>query len=258
MKTTSILSSILLLATVPAIAGDAKSSFTESLESGSTDGGWSVRSAAYVWGTALDGEMVVRGNTVPVDIGFDDILSEIDFAFTGAVEARKGKWGFMADLFYAKLSADAGNAIAQFSTEIEQFQGHFIASYRWLETPKRVFDTYAGVRVNWIETDVEIDRPILPDISTSGSDTWVDPIIGVRFQQELTEKFYFRALGDVGGFGIESDFTWQAMAGIGYHVNQNSSVLLGYRAIGIDYSNDNDLTYDVTSHGILLGYEMKF
>jgi opacity protein-like surface antigen len=56
---------------------------------------------------------------------------------------------------------------------------------------------------------------------------------------------------------MASDFTWQAMASIGYHINDSSSVALGYRAIGTDYTN-NDITYDVTSHGLLLGYEMKF
>lgn len=257
MKTTSILSSLLLLATIPAMAGSAISPYTESPIIGSTDDGWSVRSAAYIWATDLDGEMVVKGNTVPVDIGFGDLIQQIEFSFMGVVEVRKDKWGFMADLFYAKLSADAGNEFAQFDTEIEQFMGNFAVSYRWLETPTTRFDTYAGVRVNWMETDVEIDRFLQPDISASGSQTWVDPIIGIRFQQELSEKFFFRAVGDVGGFGIESDFTWQALAAVGYHINENSSVLLGYRAIGIDYTH-KQLTYDVTSHGILLGYEMKF
>lgn len=257
MKTTSILSSVLLLATIPAMAGSAISPFTESPIMGSTDDGWSVRSAAYIWATDLDGEMVVKGNTVPVDIGFGDLIQQIDFSFMGLVEVRKDKWGFMADLFYAKLSADAGNEFAQFNTEIEQFMGNFAVSYRWLETPTTRFDTYAGVRVNWMETDVEIDRFFQPDISTSGSQTWVDPIIGIRFQQELSEKFFFRAVGDIGGFGIESDLTWQAMAAVGYHVSENSSVVLGYRAIGTDYTH-KDLTYDVTSHGILLGFEKKF
>jgi hypothetical protein len=201
--------------------------------------------------------MVVRGETVPVDVGFDDLISKIEFSFMGLVEARKGRWGLMADLFYAKLGIESNGRLVDIDSEIEQFIGNFVVAYRWVETPKTIFDTYAGVRVNWMETDVKVDRLFAADSSASGSKTWVDPIIGIRFQRELSEKFFFRAAGDVGGFGMASDFTWQAMASIGYHINDSSSVALGYRAIGTDYTN-NDITYDVTSHGLLLGYEMKF
>ncbi|MGJ8673920.1 hypothetical protein [Rubritalea sp.] len=89
------------------------------------------------------------------------------------------------------------------------------------------------------------------------SNTWVDPIIGVRYQYEFSDKFLFRAVGDVGGFSIASDFTWQAMAAFGYRVNDCGSVLLGYRGIGTDYS-DGDFAYDVINHGVVLGYEFTF
>lgn len=253
----SILSAFLLFSTIPVMAGTTIPSLTEGQLVSSNVDGWQIRSAFYIWATALDGDIVVGGETVPVDVGFDDLISNIDFSFMGLVEVRKDRWGFLADLFYAKLSTEANGPLVDLDNEIEQFMGNFAVSYRWVETPTTIFDTYVGVRVNWMETEVEIDRLFAPDASVSGSQTWVDPIIGIRFQQELSEKFFFRAVGDIGGFGIESDLTWQAMAAIGYHINDSSSLVLGYRAIGNDYTH-KDLTYDVTSHGLLLGYEIAF
>ena len=64
-------------------------------------------------------------------------------------------------------------------------------------------------------------------------------------------------LSDIGGFGVSSDITWQAMASLGYHVSDKGSVGLGYRALGTDYTSGSS-TYDVISHGLLLGFEYKF
>ena len=85
----------------------------------------------------------------------------------------------------------------------------------------------------------------------------MDPVIGARFQQELSDWFFVRALADIGGFGVSSDLTWQALAALGYHISDAASVAIGYRGIGTDYE-DGDFGYDVVSHGLLLGFEYKF
>jgi hypothetical protein len=93
--------------------------------------------------------------------------------------------------------------------------------------------------------------------SDSADKTWVDPIIGFRVHHDITDKFFVRALADIGGFGISSDLTWQAMASLGYRINDKASVGLGYRAISTDFTSGGT-TYDVTSHGLLLGLEYRF
>jgi hypothetical protein len=64
-------------------------------------------------------------------------------------------------------------------------------------------------------------------------------------------------LADIGGFNVSSDLTWQAMLLLGYRVNEKGSVGLGYRALGTDYTS-GATTYDVVSHGLLLGYQYTF
>lgn len=99
-----IISSIFLLAAIPASAGTTIPELTNTQPVATTGSGWQLRAALYGWGTALDGDVTLRGNTVPVDAAFEDVFDNLDFAFMGAVEIDNGKWSFLADLFYAELS----------------------------------------------------------------------------------------------------------------------------------------------------------
>jgi hypothetical protein len=259
MNTKSIIASTLLLATIPATAGTTAPSTGDTELIATTESGWRVSTSMYGWFTRLDGEMVIRGTTVPVDVPFDKIFDNLKFTFMGLVEVGKGRWSFMSDLFYAKLEPSVSQRFLTFDSQIEQFIGNFAVFYNVVENPTTRLDAYGGARVNWMETDVEIsrNRTGAPIFSESADKTWVDPIIGFRVHHDLTDKFFIRGLADIGGFGISSDITWQAMASLGYRLNDKASVGLGYRGLGTDYTSGST-TYDVISHGLLLGLEYKF
>jgi opacity protein-like surface antigen len=217
---------------------------------------WSFRLALYGWAQSLDGDVTARGISSPVDVGFDDILDNLDFGAMGAVEIGYGRWSFLVDGVYAKISASAptpfGFVADSLDMQFKQFLGHAVVSYEFTRTDKVKFDAYFGARINWLDLELELGA-----FNQSDEKTWIDPIVGVRLQAELGHSFFFRTLADVGGFGISSDFTWQAMAGFGYHFNDNCSALLTYRAIGTDYTNGG-FTYDVTAHGPVIGLEYRF
>jgi hypothetical protein len=260
MKSKVIIASVILLTALPAMAGTTVPSLGEpQLVTTTTDSGWRVGTALYIWTTRLDGDMTIRGNTVPVDVPFNKIFDNLKFTFMGLVEVGKGRWSFMSDLFYARLEPSTSTQHLTFDSQIEQFIGNFVVFYNVLENPTTRLDAYAGARVNWMETDVEIrGKGPLGNVSKNSADkTWVDPIIGFRVHHDLTDKWFIRALADIGGFGVSSDITWQGMASLGYRVSENASVGLGYRGIGTDYTSGGT-TYDVISHGLLLGFEYKF
>jgi hypothetical protein len=223
------------------------------------DSGWRVSTSMYVWTTRLDGDMTIHGTTIPVDVPFNKIFENLKFTFMGLMEVGKGKWSFMSDIFYAKLEPSASTQRADFNSQIEQFIGNFAVFYNVIENPTTRLDAYAGARVNWMETDVDIQGkgPGGESYSDSADKTWVDPIIGFRVHHDLTDKFFVRTLADIGGFDISSDLTWQAMISLGYRINDKASVGLGYRAISTDYTS-GDTTYNVTSNGLLLGLEYHF
>ena len=257
MNPKTVIASAVMLTAIPAIAGTTVQSLDSTEVIATTDSGWRVGTSMYVWATRLDGDMTFRGTTVPVDVPFDKVFDNLKFTFMGLVEVGKGRWSFMSDLFYAKLEPSTSNELATFDSQIEQFIGNFAVFYRVVETSTTRLDTYAGARVNWMETDVDIKFRGGPSFSESADKTWVDPIIGVRFHHDLNEKWFVRALADIGGFGVSSDITWQGMTSLGYRVTDNASLGLGYRGIGTDYTSGGT-TYDVISHGLLLGFEYKF
>jgi hypothetical protein len=258
MKTHLILTAA-CMAALPAIAGTTVPALDQPQLTVTTDTGWRVGTSIYGWTTRLDGDMTIHGTKVPVHVPFTKLFENLKFTFMGNVEVGKDKWSFMSDLFYARLEPSTSNKIADFDSRIQQFIGDFAVFYHIIDTPAARLDAYAGARVNWMKTEVDVTGkgPFGKSYSDSGEQTWVDPIIGVRCQRDLTDKFFVRALADIGGFGVSSDLTWQAMVALGYRVSEHSSLGLGYRAIGVDYTHNN-LTYDVTSHGLLLGFEYRF
>lgn len=220
---------------------------------------WKIRATVYGWAQGLDGDVGIAGRVAPVEIGFDDILENLDIAVMGAVEVSRDRWSIMADLNYAKLSTSSMPAGINAKIEQEQFLGNFILAYQALRSSAGRLDVYAGARLNSVKLSISLDDPSTPGVDFSGSDrkTWLDPIIGARFQTDLSERTFFRAVGDLGGFGVSSDITWQAMAGFGYRFCDSCSGLLGYRAIGTDFS-DGGFSYDVIAHGLILGLEFTF
>lgn len=255
-KTISTLASSLLIASLPAFAGSTMPSTGSDVITTSTDSEWNVRAAAYGWFTAMDGDVAVRGFTAPVDVKFSDIVDKIDFAFMGVVEVGRGQWSFASDLFYAKLGADNTRGPIRFDVGMEQFIGNFAVVRNVVDDGTTRFDVYGGARVSYLSSDLLIDRPFI-DTNVSQSKTWVDPIIGVRVNRNLSEKMFLRGVADIGGFGIESDLTWQAYIALGYRLNEKSALSIGYRGLGTDFT-DGGFTYDVVSHGLLLGYEYSF
>ncbi|POH31963.1 hypothetical protein ATY30_11145 [Sinorhizobium americanum] len=55
----------------------------------------------------------------------------------------------------------------------------------------------------------------------------------------------------------QADLDWDVAAAIGYRFSDTVSAVAGYRALGVDYSNDGFL-FDVVQQGPILGLVVKF
>jgi opacity protein-like surface antigen len=86
----------------------------------------------------------------------------------------------------------------------------------------------------------------------SARKSWTDPYIGLRLQQPLAERWTLLAYGDIGGFGVGSDFTWQALLGVGYEFSKAIVGRAGYRMLDVDYDKDG-FAYDMLYSGLYLG-----
>lgn len=371
------------------------------------DSPWTFETSLYGWLTGIDGTTGVGPLTTEVEASFSDVLEQLKMAAALRLEARNGRWGIIADGFYAKMGG-SGNPPGPFydnvGIDIEQFLGELTLAYRVYEAPCGFVDLYAGIRytslsmdfhssldnagiqavsdntsariVNRLErradliartkadayykTDspaeraaieadltaaitAEADAKVKRDLqqrlnqirrdngldvrefeanrftrsvkaqrvelaaataelevaqlrasvddslqadvakaearvrqsekelasainkglvnrlptAASAEEDWVDPIVGLRGQWNLNDKWFLAGRGDIGGFGVGSDFAWSLQATVGYNFTPNVSAELGYRYLHTDYTN-NSFTYDVALTGIYTSLNFKF
>ena len=91
------------------------------------------------------------------------------------------------------------------------------------------------------------------------SKTFYDPILIIRLTTDINNEWLFQFRGDLGGFGIGSDFTWQLQAYAGYRFTTLFQLSVGYRMLGIDYDkgeDDEHFIFDMNEFGpvIRLGF----
>ncbi|MBW1817507.1 MAG: hypothetical protein JRJ60_10130, partial [Deltaproteobacteria bacterium] len=88
-----------------------------------------------------------------------------------------------------------------------------------------------------------------------------DPLIGGRYLWKMADKWTMILRGDIGGFGIGSDFAWQAVGMIDFQPWKHVSFIAGYRALDMDYESGSGLDafkYDVLMHGPVLGINFRW
>lgn len=121
-------------------------------------------------------------------------------------------------------------------------------------------DGYVGARYTLLT--VEIDPAEFE--SREMDRDFFDPIVGLRLVAPFAEHWQFAVWGDVGGFGVSSDFTWSATGVLGYQFtlfDLPATVHGGYRAIGWEYedgSGSDKFVWDVTLHGPIIGFSVIF
>jgi hypothetical protein len=211
--------------------------------------GWTCDVTLYGLAVGMSGDAMVRGIPADVDVGFDDIWDNLEFAAMGRVRVGHGPWALTTDVIYMNLGASQNNV----SVDFEQWVVEPTLSYRLCQN----FEVLAGARYN--QLDIEINDPF--GINPSGTQSWWDPIVGANVSLPLSEKFCFNMRGDIGGFDVGSDLTWQAFPSVGWQISKAWSLNAGYRWVYIDYSSGsgaNEFQYDVLSQGPQLGVTFRF
>lgn len=220
---------------------------------------WEFTLALYAPLMGLDGDIGVAGLApVDVDMSFGDIFDELDGGLSGAFEARKGPWSFAVDAIWLKLSSStvaAANSYVGLSQE--QIMGSASVGFEIYGNESTSVELAAGVAFNSIDADVKIFTPGGPSLVGSGSQEWLDPYFALRFQHRLGENWNLFASAAYGGFDVSSDEYYQLIAGIGYRLNECTSIALAYRIISVDY-HQGGFVYDTETSGPNLGLIYRF
>jgi opacity protein-like surface antigen len=86
---------------------------------------------------------------------------------------------------------------------------------------------------------------------------WVDPFVGLRLTGKVSDRVFAMLYGDVGGFGVGSELTWQAFAGMGWKWTDTTTLEAGYRYLYIDYE-DGGLDMELDLAGFVMGVGFQF
>jgi hypothetical protein len=208
--------------------------------------------AFYGWLTGVNAEVGIGPLEIAVDSSFSDNLDNLDLGVMAYYETWVGESGFYLDLIHARLS-DALLPLGPISVEYDATQT-FLEAGALLRrgTPERPVDVIVGARY----TDQQSDYRLTTGMSGSRSQHWVDPIVGLRCRGPVSDKWTYSVRGDVGGFGIGSDFTWQVEGSFRYRTNPESALIIGYRYKDTHYE-DADFTYSGTLRGPLVGFAFE-
>jgi hypothetical protein len=224
------------------------------------EAGWTFSVTPYFWAAGLSGETSQFGlPVVELDTDFSDILENLDFAAMAIVEARHDRYSIFGDLIYSKLSAgtETPRGIVATSVDVssETFASLLGAGYAVFDGEAGRFEIVGGVRVWSVETDISFNGGILDGVSVSDGAAWVDGLAGVRGTYAFTPEIYLTGWGLVGAGGADLD--WDVAAVLGYRFSNRFSAVAGYRALGVDYSDDG-FVFDVVQQGPIFGLTMHF
>ena len=212
---------------------------------------WNFAVSIYGLAPAMSGDVTVKGIPASIDVDFDQIWDNLDSCAMGSARISRGRWTLMADLLYMGLEGTSKRGI---NVEFEQW---LVSGAVGFELSKHV-ELLAGLAYNNLHAELS-GGPLATN--PSGTQEWVDPFVGADVNLPLTKSLSLHARGDVGGFGVGSDLTYQVFPYVSWRFAQWGSLQAGYRWLYADYEDGtgtSKFSYDVTTQGPQFGITAHF
>jgi hypothetical protein len=213
------------------------------------DDAWHFQVAPYMWFAGVEGTLSVRGIVdVPVDVPFDDVISDFDIGLLAHFEGRKHRAGFAMDVLYLSLSApvaDSAPILAQLKISadvrlamVEGLGFYRVATGGRSDNPAHL-DVIAGVRYFGTSGRLEDDVLQTGELKLN----WVDALVGARFRVPLGSRVALLGRGDIAGFG--SNFCWNVEGDLAVPLSRHWTLGAGWRHFDIDYDKDEGTDHRV-------------
>lgn len=229
---------------------------------------WQFGLSIYAWLPSVSGDLNYNlpdnGGDVTVDA--DKLLDDLNMAFMGSFEARKGNWSGFTDLIYLDLGGDKSKSVTvpdgttytlfDADMDLKGLVWTLGGSYTAWRNQKSHLDVLAGARLLSLDTDLNLTGggPLQSELKLSESENLWDGIIGAKGSFALNERWFLPYYVDVGTG--DTDLTWQAVAGIGYAFDWGQ-VTLKYRYLEYDQGSDG-LLQEISFGGAQLGVGFRF
>jgi hypothetical protein len=219
---------------------------------------WHTALTLYLWFPGVHGTLGNGVRNVDFRASPSDLLSNFRFGLMGAGEIERRGYVLMTDLLWVRLRSTNTTTlpfpgVPTFTAEAKGWQLILTpeVGYRFLNREKVKIDALMGVRYWHLGSSLQF-TPSLLGFTFSGSQNWVDPLMGTRIQFALSPKLSVNILGDGGGWGAGSQLDYQIVGTIGYKLTAKFTVGGGYRYLHVNYRSSR-LVYDTTMSGVIVG-----
>lgn len=254
----------------------------------SRDSGWEIGFLPYSWLPWTSGTQTVLNHTVDVYADPIETIGHLDqIPFMGFLEARKGKLSFFTNFSIAGVDYSESAVVYRprstittaLGLDLQRMlleMGIFYEVAKWKNGCKLThLDFMAGVRYWHYDTAIkleitdELDPRFLKyerdyAVAEETGVDWFDPLVGARIRRDLGGGKEWRVRGDIGGFGMGSDLTWNIATTCTFPVSickKNMTSVLGYRILDCDYSQgvgEYRFESDLLVHGPIFGFVSTF
>jgi hypothetical protein len=239
---------------------------TVSAQTDATAKKWNFLADVYLMFPYMDGETGIGDLlSVPVDANPGDIFNKLKMAAMLYLEANTAKWAITSDLVYMNLNQDVTPGTLFNSGEVSAKELIWEPAGLYRIVP--FLEVGLGGRLTNLSTDIDARRYVIgvgnptEPVTASGSKTWMDPVLITRLSATVNEKWLFQFRGDIGGFGIGSDLTWQLQAYAGYRFGKVFQLTAGYRYLSVDYDKGVDaerFVFNMASFGPVVRFGFNF
>lgn len=236
---------------------------------------WTFQAIVYGYFPDLGGttNFPDRTGAGSINVGIDQILSNLNFTIMGTLEARKGRWGLYTDLIYLDVSGDKSNTrnftvggrdipsslSANLDLGIKGTLWTLAGEYAVISDASTLMYVLGGARLldlkETLSYNLSADIGPFTGPGRSGSSevnlSYWDAVVGVKGRYAFGDRkeWFVPYYADIGTG--QSDLTYQLFGGLGYTFSWGS-VLGGWRYLDYNFKSSSKVE-SLNFNGPMLG-----
>ncbi len=219
---------------------------------------WKQTVFIYGMGAAIDGDVQLGNLELPIDMSISDVFDALKFGAMAAYRIDNDVWSFEGDVTYMNLGVNQSGPREKVRGDLSTDQLTVMAT-----AGRRLGPYLEGLfSLAYFDLSTDLEVRVLNQRQRASRDAdWIDPLVGLSYALPFAGKWTYSLRGDIGGFGVGSDLTWQILTAVRRQNTDRFGWFVGYRALGYDYEDGNGRNYqryDLTQQGPLAGISFSF
>lgn len=226
---------------------------------------WELSVNPYFMLPTTGGTFGVGAAETNVSASPSELFSRMNWGIMGAVELNNGDWGVAFDANYLNVDATIDD-IRRGS--VNGHQGVYTLSV--LKRIDAYAEVYVGARVTDYGLTLDCNTQCAVPLPAGGtaaagprarSQTWIEPLVGLRTRLPASDAVEVVVTADVGGFSVGSDFSVNVWPQLAWNMSDRTRVMAGYRLIYVQYDEGEGgdrFLFDGVTQGPTIGMEIRF